>query len=127
MYTEVLLWYFQQWYFSGINIIPKYIECIKKWIWWWRLSRYQWYWNKLVSFIWYSEFSNPQLLWKRGNHINDGYGVTVRVLCVIPHSYKNISDNYYVKTIKQVNIVIKILFHSISDDEMNYTIVTFWS
>ena len=55
------------------------------------------------------------------------YAVTVWMLCVTPHIREYVLVNKNVENMKQVNVFIKILFHVISDDEMNDTLDKFWS
>ena len=43
-------------------------------------------------------------------------------MCVIPHICKYVFDYSDGNHIKQVNNVIKTLFHGVSDDVMNYTL-----
>ena len=51
-------------------------------------------------------------LWQeRQLQINTDFAVPVWVLCVIPHIRKDAKDHYYSDHIKQVNNLIKTLFH----------------
>ena len=48
------------------------------------------------------------------------------MICVIPHICKDVLENSDGNNMKQVNNVIKTLFHGLSDDEMSYNIDTWW-
>ena len=54
-------------------------------------------------------------------HINTDYSVTGRMLCVMPHIC-----NFDGNNMKQVNNIIKTLFHGISNDDRNYTLKKIW-
>ena len=49
------------------------------------------------------------------------------MICVIQHIHEDVLVNENGEHIKQVNSVIKTLFHGISYDEMYDTLDTFWS
>ena len=60
-------------------------------------------------------------------HINTDFSVTGWVLCVIPHirrdaKYRSDSDH-----MKQLNNLIKTLFHGLSEDKMAVTQDIFWT
>ena len=67
-------------------------------------------------------------LWqKRQIHINTDFSVTRLMLCVIPHIRKDAKDNLDIDKRKQVNNVIKNLFHGASEDKMAVTQEIFWT
>ena len=49
------------------------------------------------------------------------------MLRVIPQIYKSFFENSDGNNMKQINNVIKTLFQSIPEDDMNYTIDKFWN
>ena len=49
------------------------------------------------------------------------------MLCVIPHIRKDAKDHSYSEHRKQVNNLIKTLFHGLSEDEMDFTLDLFWT
>ena len=49
------------------------------------------------------------------------------MICVIPHICKYVIFNKNEEHMKHINVVIKTLFHDISDDKINDIIETFWS
>ena len=62
------------------------------------------------------------ILWhKRQLHINTYFSVTGWMLCVIPHILKYAKYHSCSYHKKQVNNVIKTLFHGLSEDEMDVT------
>ena len=54
-------------------------------------------------------------------HINTYFAVTGRMICVIPHICKDTKDHSDSDHSKQVNNVIKTLFHGVPEDEMAVT------
>ena len=57
------------------------------------------------------ELFNLQLLGNRVEYSNTDYAVTGYIICVIPHITEDVLENAYVKHMKQVNFVIKFVFH----------------
>ena len=62
-----------------------------------------------------------KLFQKRQLDIITDFTVTGWMLCVIPHIRKDAKDNSHSDHRKQINIVIKALFHGKSEDKMNVT------
>ena len=67
-------------------------------------------------------------LWQKINiHINTGFSVIGWMLCVITHITKYAKDHSDSNHRKQVNNVIKTLFHGASEDEISVTQDIFWT
>ena len=58
---------------------------------------------------------------------NTDYSVTGWMLYVISHNCEDVRVNEIGKHMNHINVVIKTLFHRISDDEINDYIDTVWS
>ena len=59
-------------------------------------------------------------------HTNTDFSVTGWMLCVIPHIRKDASDHLDSDHRKQVNNVIRTLFHGLSEDESSLTLHFFY-
>ena len=64
---------------------------------------------------------------EREIHINTDYDLNGWILCVITHIRKYVIDDSNGNHMNQVRNVIKTLFCGISDDNINFTLHTFWS
>ena len=53
---------------------------------------------------------------KRQIHINTDFAVTGWIICVIPHIHKDAKDHSNSDHMKQVNNVIKTLFHGVPEE-----------
>ena len=73
--------------------------------------------NSLIFYYW----------GEREIHTNTDYDVNVWILCVITHISKYLIDDSDGNHMNQVRNVIKTLFCGISDDDINFTLHTFWS
>ena len=72
-------------------------------------------------------FSVCKLWQKRQLHINTDFAVTGWMLCVIPHIRKDAKDHSDSDHRKQVNNVIKTLFHGVPEDKMSVIQDLFWT
>ena len=60
-------------------------------------------------------------------HTNTDFAVTGWILCVIPHIRKDAKYHLDSDHWKQVNNVIKTIFHGVPEDEMAATQDMFWT
>ena len=65
--------------------------------------------------------------WEKSQlHTNTDFSVTGWMLCVIPHIHKDAKDHSDSDHRKQVNNVIRTLFHGLSEDESSLTLHFFY-